>query len=589
MIEKSRYLITTSDPETWKKDEPILLLGEWCINHNKISLKDVDYRLVKPYGIGHKNRDKDIAKAREIEKKIIPILSNLLNNTHNLNFSERYWKILFYPWLRRYVEVMLNRINNIMLCFDNYKISGSTFFNDDYNLASKDSYEAILKYDDHVWNNILYKKIIEKLNIHNFEKNIINNKHQASNKKKFNLKKFLLFFLIDICNFFTKIFNKNSGVYFDPYLSLKNKINLYFNLRQLPFLWNSSRELNFKYKYNYKLRESLRSKFIQVKHTDKVEQIIFEMVFELIPMSLLESYQYINNISNKLSLPNNPKFIATSNAFDYDEIFKFWASLKIEKQNVKYIILQHGNNYGTHRYINPSVEEINADKFITWGWAVPNNNKYIRGFINKTSNLNFKKKFKPTKYVLITEDLHHRYWTYDSHFEYWQKYESTKKFIENFPNTLKNNLLLRMHISDKKFNYNMYHRLIKSFPNLKIEFSTNNYWSTISNSKIVIFNYDSSGILELLSLNVPFIAFLHNKTEHLRDSAKPYYNLLEKEGIIHYSVDSAIFKFNEIYENIDKWWKSDNVQGARNIFCKKFARTSKNPGYDISKIINTIP
>ena len=73
MIEKSRYLITTSDPETWKKDEPVLLLGEWCINHNKISLKDVDYRLVKPYGIGHKNRDKDITKAREIEKKIIKL------------------------------------------------------------------------------------------------------------------------------------------------------------------------------------------------------------------------------------------------------------------------------------------------------------------------------------------------------------------------------------------------------------------------------------------------------------------------------------------------------------------------------------
>ena len=336
------------------------------------------------------------------------------------------------------------------------------------------------------------------------------------------------------------------------------------------------------------MRELLRAKIIQVKYTDKIEEIIFDMVFELAPMSLIESYQYINNISNKLFLPNKPKFIATSNAFDYDELFKFWASFKIEKQNVKYIILQHGGNYGTHRYINPSVEELNADKFITWGWTVSNNNKYIRGFLNKTKNLNLKKRSNPSKFVLITEDLHHRYWTYDSHFEYAQKYQSIKKFIENFPVAIKNNLLLRMHIADKKSNYNMHDRLIKSFPNLNIEFSRNNYLSTISNSKIVIFNYDSTGILELLSLNFPFIAFFHNKTDHLRDSAKPFYNLLEKEGIIHYSVESAIFKINEIYENIDKWWESDNVQKARDSFCKKFARTSKNPGYDISKIIHTI-
>ncbi len=587
MKSNSRYLITTSNHLTWKYDRPVLFLGEWCKKYDE-NLNNLNYEIVKPYGIGYKNRDKDISKAREIEKKIIPKLSNILNNTHNLNFSERYWKILFHPWLRRYVETMINRINNIIFCFDNYNVSGSTFFNDDYNFTPKDSYEAILKYDDDVWNNILYKKIIEKLNILNFDKNIIDYKYQSTFKKKFSLKKFLFFLLLDLFNFFTKLFNKNSGVYFDPYLSLKDKINLYFHLRQLPYLWNSTRDLNFKQKYNNELRVSLRKKIIQVKYTDKIEEIIFDMIFELIPMSFIESYQYINNISNKLSLPNKPKFIATSNAFDFDELFKFWASFKIEKQNVKYIILQHGNNYGTHRYINPSVEELNADKFITWGWTVSNNNKYIKGFLNKTKNLNLKKKSNPSKFVLITEDIHHRYWTYDSHFEYAQKYQSIKKFIENFPVTIKNNLLLRMHIGDKRSNYNMHDRLIKSFPNLNIEFSKNNYLSTISNSKIVIFNYDCTGILELLALNFPFIAFLHNKTDHLRDSAKPFYNLLEKEGIIHYNVESAIFKINEIYENIDKWWESDNVQKARDTFCKKFARTSKNPGYDISKIINKI-
>ena len=63
------------------------------------------------------------------------------------------------------------------------------------------------------------------------------------------------------------------------------------------------------------------------------------------------------------------RIVFTSNNSDTDEgNFKYWAAAKAES-GVPYYTGQHGNNYGTHRYMNPSVEESTADRFLTWGWA----------------------------------------------------------------------------------------------------------------------------------------------------------------------------------------------------------------------------
>ena len=61
MKSKSRYLITTSNYLTWKYDRPVLFLGEWCKKYDE-NLNNLNYEIVKPYGIGYKNRDKDISK-----------------------------------------------------------------------------------------------------------------------------------------------------------------------------------------------------------------------------------------------------------------------------------------------------------------------------------------------------------------------------------------------------------------------------------------------------------------------------------------------------------------------------------------------
>jgi putative transferase (TIGR04331 family) len=70
----------------------------------------------------------------------------------------------------------------------------------------------------------------------------------------------------------------------------------------------------------------------------------------------------------------------------------------------------------------------------------------------------------------------------------------------------------------------------------------------------------------------------------LRESAKPYYQILVDSGIVHLSPDSVAQKVNSIWDDVDGWWSQSKVQKARKIFCARYARVSNNPVRELTKI-----
>jgi putative transferase (TIGR04331 family) len=102
-----------------------------------------------------------------------------------------------------------------------------------------------------------------------------------------------------------------------------------------------------------------------------------------------------------------------------------------------------------------------------------------------------------------------------------------------------------------------------------------------------VHSYDSTGILETLSQNIPTLAFWQNGFEHLRESAKPYYQLLVDVGIIHLTPESIAQKVNAVWDDIDAWWMQDNLQDARKKFCNQYARPSRNPVNQLIKLLKS--
>jgi len=590
MEETARYLITTADEKTWKFDRPVIFLGKWCrVFARRAIWENMDAVVASPYGLGLANKDADYAILCELERKLFPIFCELLNKHNFTEHSERFWKIVLGHWFRRIISVLINRVKTLEQSLKKYRISGTTVISSGYYaLSTKDSFSAIWAFNDDCWNSALDGKVLTLLEEVDFPIDFVKkNRRNKSTNFSFDgnfhteTSKNKVFKKLRDYAYLLNIFTKERDLFIiNSYLPIRKKIELEIACGQFPTFWATPR-LSFEEKSDSLLREKLCNEFKSVAG-NYIEKIITTLIFELLPICYLEGFKATEEIAKKQPWPKNPKLILTSNNFDTDEIFKVWAASKVEAGS-KYFVGQHGNNYGTHRYINPSIEEETADKFLTWGWT-DGIKSQTPAFILK--NVGNKIKHNPQGALLLIEtSLAFRISTWDGIFEFDKYFSEQKSFVNGLKDVARRNLVIRLKKTHEYSNWSDKEiwKDFDSFVNLNC--SHGSIMDLISKSRLVVHSYDSTGILETLSQNIPTMAFWQNGFDHLRDSAKPYYQLLVDAGIVHLSPDSAAAKINEVWGDVLGWWRQDSVQDARKEFCDRYARISQQPVSELKQIL----
>jgi putative transferase (TIGR04331 family) len=233
----------------------------------------------------------------------------------------------------------------------------------------------------------------------------------------------------------------------------------------------------------------------------------------------------------------------------------------------------------------PSIEEITSDKFLTWGWT-DNLPQHTPAYVLKTAGRKAKE-YNPNGSLLLIEDLmYQRLDIWDRTQEFVAYFSYQAEFIEKLQYSPRQDLTVRLH---PYYVYLSPFEVVKWYefdPDLKIDAGRTEINKLISESRLVVHGYDSTGILETLSQNVPTLAFWQNDLHHLRDGAKPYYQILLNAGIIHLTAESAAAKVNEIWDDVEGWWAQGSVQKARILFCDRYARVSRNPVRDLKALLN---
>ena len=143
--------------------------------------------------------------------------------------------------------------------------------------------------------------------------------------------------------------------------------------------------------------------------------------------------------------------------------------------------------------------------------------------------------------------------------------------------------------SKKYFKYRLYHtNYNRSTWGIKQKFidkgiedyldkSQMSFYDRISECRLAIIVYGQNTTLyETLSANFPTLIFWNPDHWELRADAKPYFELLIRAGIYHTSVQSLCNKINRVYEDVDGWWSSEEIQKNIKIFCNQYAMTSDN-------------
>ena len=578
----NRLLVTTALEETWDTKKPMLFLGEWCKLYNRKKYWEDLNILIAPYHWDNRELLKsNYYYLNDFYEILLESLSLKLNSIHNVSYSIKYWRIFIGPWLCEFIQILFDRYMMLDITYKNFPIEKvkliKHIFNDgitlDYNDFNK------LKSEDS-WNELVFGEIIQHFNKSNIEwinKSIIVDRNIQEKLNQHLIIKFLfskikkyLYKLIDILS---GLFVNNTEIFLQStYLPKKFEFLLQLKLRQFPKIWEDKQIP--KSEVDTSFRKSI---FFNHNPTNDFEFFVQKSIFKFIPICYLEGYKTLQYSVSKLMWPKNPKAIFSSNKFFNDDLFKMWAAEK-SNNGAPLILGQHGGCYGVSDFITTEEHEVKiADVYLTWGW----NNRFQKNIfpmfnfkiIGKKINWNPNGKL----FIVTMEVPRYSYSIYAipiaSQFQYYLNDQFS--FINNLSHNLKKEIILRLFPQD--YGWDLEQRFKEKYPLINIDNSRIPIFKKIKDIKLYVSTYNATTFLESLSLNVPTIMFWDFRFWEIRQDAKEYYDELIAVGILHNSPESAAKKIEEVWEDIEAWWGSNEIQEIRINFCSRYSKDIDAP------------
>lgn len=587
MMFAKRFLVTTAEERSWKLDQPVLFLGEWCRRYDRKHVwSTMDAVVAEPYGLSSGQRVQNIVYVQSLTSQLLKELADALNMFHGTCHSLRYWEIVLGHWLQRYVAVVFNRYFTIKQALEKHELAGTIVFESKtYHLATTDSTTFIWACNDDIWNHVLFSKILRYQGYVTLKSDPetlrgVRGFTMGGESRPIRRAGIKHSMLNAAVSFLPNLCRQKDAFIINSFLPLKEEIKLQLSLRQCPQFWRSPALETVAPD-----PEKRRGFALNAENHQDFERFVRLCLGEIMPTCYLEGYGQLVNQIDSLRWPKKPRFIFTSNNFDTDEIFKGWVGKKVE-EGCSYFTGQHGNNYGTHIYLgNQYWPDLAAsDKFITWGWT-NGSDRNVPAFAFITAGRKSQRRDLNGGLLLIELHPPHRFGPEDSFVEFGIYQEEQFRFVAALPESIQQKLTVRLHCSFSDFHWSDEQRWKERSPNTRIESGAAPIQGLIAGSRLIVHSYDSTGILETLSLNIPTICFWYGGFGHLLASARPYYQVLKDAGIIADTPEQAADFVASNWDNIDAWWGSKKVQDARKIFCDKYARTEKKPVRALKRLL----
>ena len=589
----TRVLITTALETTWPcAHEPLLFLGEWCRLFDRKNLLNNRDILVANYHWDDRTKlHQDYLFLQSLHEEALALLTEELNTLHNVNHSNRYWRILVGPWLGYFTQMLFDRWFMLQACTTNHDISSVRIIKrkaEDNVPNDMNAFKDMFRGDS--WNEMIYGQIIEEMGDLQIDwikppKPIeANSIHRAINHSKRAIR--------DVSSF---LLNQLSGLglsqeqhfFISTYLSNYLSLALPIRLAQVPRKWISPKLFKAKFdnsRRNWRLHfneshfKSFNSEFISLLEL---------MIPRHIPTIYLEGYSQLVKMTDHLPWPNNPKTIFDSNSYNSNDVFKAWAAERIDSSPTRLLIGQHGGNYGIARW-NFTEDHMIAisDLFLTWGWTDSKEKNII-----PTGNFKlYGQKFKsnPNGRALLVQLTLPRY----SYHMYsipvsagqWNSYfDDQCRFIKALPFSLQKQILVRLSPID--FKHSQKQRWKSSFPHISLDPAKSALSNLLKNTRLFISTYNATTYLESLYFNIPTLIFWNPLHSEMREEAKSYFDFLRQVGIYHETPESAANQMTEIWDDLDTWWNSQNVQCARHAFLDHYSKSSPDLLESLARVI----
>ncbi len=608
-MKKKVFLVTTSIKETFPADrkENILLAGEWCkINLSKSFLNRYKIQTLPYHWDNEKKKSKDAIYLKKVYNILENDLSLYLNEIHQTNFSKKYWSIIFWPWLSRFIVSIFDRYSVVKKIKKEFTIKNTKIISfPNYNeLVPQNFKDQAYKYQSHNWNHSIFSLLMKKLL---YDKNKVLKIKKKLKIDTLDLKENKNFFkknLINLYSYICDFFRPNNEIfiissYFNFFQEILFNLKLNKTLKiNLPFISMYSDSFNKKFKIDEKLRKSKLKSFV---YDDEFIKILKYIIPKYIPAYYIEGYKVLSEACLQVPWTKNPKLIFTCNNHIWDELFTFWTAHQLNKKKVPIVIGQHGGTFFTHKYsVEREIEIEKSDKFLAWGNVRESGDKIIN-FYNQKSI--FKKQFynsngkinliqgtpKVYQVACISGQL--------SFAQFRKNIEFQKTFLRGLMKSYLHKTEARLywpHVykvshSNPAIYKRRYERDLCKKLGVKIEKLNTSMTQSINESRLLIHNaLESTLFLETMHNNIPSILLMDFDKRFVKKKDLPIFKSLKIHGILYDDPKLLANFINLNYNNIDIWWKSANVQKTVKKFCNSFTATSDYPTKQFTETLEKI-
>jgi putative transferase (TIGR04331 family) len=586
MTQPSRFLVTTALEETWAFDRPLLFLGEWVRLHfRREAWQGLDAVVAAPLGMDLAQRRRDFEALQALADRLLHELAAALDAEHGVRHGERHWRIMLGHWLSRYLSLAFNRYHGVERALADYAIDGTAVLDfDAYTLATQNSLSFVSASNDKVWNHVFYARAMQHLGGPAPERRTPQRQlagyampetaarpHSGLRGRAVACARGLL----------PKLAQASDAFVLDTHLSRTNEALLQLALGQVPQLWSSARPASTA------VDDARRERLIEVSG-EGFERFARALLGETLPTCYLEGYLPLRAAVDALPWPARPKFIFTASSFDLDEGFKLWTAARVV-QGTPYFAGQHGAGYGSHLYMQTKYapEQTATDAFLTWGWS-DGTPRTVPAFIFNAAGLKARRSIQGGGLLLVEASMLNQITLWDNYHEFGLYQEEQFRFAAALPAAIRRQLTVRLHGSHRKFEWNDVERWRERDPEVVIDTGSETIGRQMERSRLIVYAYDSTGILECLSLNIPVLAFWRDGLSHLSEEAQVHYRRLIDAGILLPGPEAVAQRVAKLWDSIGPWWNSAEVQGARMAFCEHFARSSAHPVRDLKKLLEAL-
>lgn len=565
-----RFLVTTALEETWRDDDPILFLGEWCRLHARKDRWSPMDGVVLPYHWDDRAKlADDYRYLLDFHERLLEDLTGQLNEIHRVSHSLRYWRIFVGPWLGHFTQMLFDRWCSIQKAADACEISGTVVLAGlEEALIPNDMVDFFRLYVADVWNHHVYASILE----HFTSVTCLREPWQGrmSSQKPLTLAVRLKQRVRrEVAMLFargTRVLGCSDDAFFlGTYLPRFDSFKIQRRLGQVPQLWRSIPPIQCGVEPNrrrWTVRGHSRSKF---------EICARELIPRHMPVAYLEGYHKLVEQTASLHWPERPKVIWTSNPHFFDEIFKVWAAEKVENGS-PLIIGQHGGHYGVGRWSFAEDHEIAiSDRFLSWGWSEPSQPK-VRPVGQLKSKRAIRVRRRGKGALLVTAVLpRYSYWMYSTPVaSQWLSYfDDQFAFVESLPDAIRKEVTVRLFPDD--LGWDQAGRWRERFPGLRLDEGKSAFDDTVRQSRLFISTYNATTFLESFTMNVPTVMYWNPNHWELRDSAVPYFDDLRRVGIFHETPEGAANHVAVIWEDVEGWWSGHELQEVLSRFKERYS------------------